>query len=674
MKNEFSLLRDAVYELVFLLSQGNELISYLGMISIGVDYVQILSFSFSTEDLLNWSFPLLQRGLFMAVAPWPINTTTFYVAFSLAVTLLLLLLVLFYQVYVTRGVRSVYILQGGRILISLFGTVLFFPMVETCVSYLKKLIFSGLLKHQIPIDADLYKNLALAVLALVLFILPVTLFTYLCFSPDPLDNQDALAKITTRPEIMDLLGRGIIVLNSNFTIQTTLRVLIHFFIVLAICVLHILYPSYVNPKLSYLRAFLICSVLWVSAIAIAVGSTPQKDPMLAIMALLGIPVCGLLGVACLRLKFESLNIIKWLDTSVHVYRGFSPTEKQLKFLRQSVEHFIETKCFLSTDIEVASRFCEKIEDHLVGRILFEKGIDLFSQSPFLKCRYAMYLVYVTSPGKELAPKEKRKGAQGGMKHYSFASPKRRSHGDHHKHTVILTETQRLGLIGGLIQSTLNTTLPLDLQYIFFYLTTQSEQQLRASEAGELQLTLLDSVRFKSDFSMATRSHRLVLLMLQEFWQYVNLERLGHTSSDNQERQEFVTADSRVIGQIARMCDDFYEHCRIADTYYQKLLDKFPTSDLVAERYAMLLSSVMNDEKASNDVIQRLELAKKERRKFVNASHLQNLDGLDASRISSFGDFEMTPLHRRGSVTFGGNRSFRSSVVRGCLLAHMNIDN
>jgi hypothetical protein len=387
------------------------------MLSIPVDYFQILSFSFSTEDLLFWEFPQLQRILFLLVAPWPLNNTTFYIAFAFVVILLLLLLTLFYQVYVTRGIRSLYILKGGRILISLFGTVLFFPMVEICVAFMKKLVFKGFLSQEVLIDNELYKDLALVVLALIFFILPVSLFTYLCFSPDPLDNQDALAKITTRPEILDLLGRGIIVLNSNFTTKMILRVWIHFFILLSISVLHIVYPSYINPKLSYLRAFLICSALWVSALAIQVGTVMQKDNLLAIVALAGIPVWGSLGAAAVRLRFETLNIIKWLDTSARAYRGPSLSEKQLEFLKHSVEHFITTRCFLSTDIEVASRFCSQFEEVLVGRILFEKGMAKFPQSSYLKCRYAMYLVYVASPGAELKSKNGHRGMNSSLRDF-----------------------------------------------------------------------------------------------------------------------------------------------------------------------------------------------------------------------------------------------------------------
>jgi hypothetical protein len=215
------------------------------------------------------------------------------------------------------------------------------------------------------------------------------------------------------------------------------------------------------------------------------------------------------------------------------------------------------------------------------------------------------------------------------------------------------------LIATILQSTLNARLPLDLQYIFFYLSTQSEQQLRATEAGELHLTLIDSVRFKSDLSMATRNHRLALIMSQEFWQRVCLE-YQYTRSSGKHSGYFVNAEGRVLGLVARVCDDFYEHCRAADFYYMKLLDKFPTSDLVAERYAMFLANVMNDEKASNDVTHSLEVAKKERKKYMNGSNMQSMDGVGTSRLSGSLDFEYVKKKTPG--TFSGSRSFQSHLV------------
>jgi hypothetical protein len=56
-----NVLKDSLYELVFLLRQGNIWIVYFGVVNLVVDYLQLLSFSFSDESQVNWNFSIACR-------------------------------------------------------------------------------------------------------------------------------------------------------------------------------------------------------------------------------------------------------------------------------------------------------------------------------------------------------------------------------------------------------------------------------------------------------------------------------------------------------------------------------------------------------------------------------------------------------------------------------------
>jgi hypothetical protein len=656
--------RNAIYELVFVLSQGNAFMSYLGVVNTLIDYVQLVALSFSKVDYIDWKVPGLQQGLTYAVLPWPADELMFFVTFGATVGLNALLLVLFYQAYAKQGVQTVAILQTGRVGMGLFSTVLYFPIIDTFLQHFKYLLSLNLQGQRIfGTEVDYQGRLALCWVAVFLFSIPVYLFTFLCFSPDPLNKEkDLTAKVNTRPESVDLLCRGLMALNFSFNSSAVARVWVQFTLMAFLLFLHLSYPTYAIVWMNYVRAGQFGSLAWVCAMAVYIQAHPVNDNLICIITLSLIPVCWLVFGYLARLRISRVNVCRWLLSQRLDYRQPPHSRNAMWFreLKSHITSFVQEKCLFPIDVEIASRHCLDSLHSDIGRLLFEAGLAKFPKSVYLQCRFAIYLVFIDKPASlHLSdgishPEDVAHDGPGTSRGQSSPLSADPIDGQQLPQTDIQTDTRlkddwneakRQNRIERLLKKTFAKNPAFDLRYIFFYLVVELEQHFCAQEAGEQELRLLDSIRFKHDSQLARYHHQEALKAKCQFWNSVlvgveiQLPQTGRDAGKQAEVKDeqagFIPLEEleKHLGISCVVSDRFYRHFKAAQVFYQSLLTKFPCSRAVSQLYVDFLRHVAQDERGAVDVERHYEAAKQTKRNNLSSEMESEASGSSGGRQS-----------------------------------------
>jgi hypothetical protein len=618
MGETFQLGRNAVYVLVLALSRENKLISYLGVLTILVDYLQLLSFGLGSPQNSNWQVEPLQNALFYFVLPWPVNTVTLCVLFALTFCFLVVLVVLFRQVYHTGGVTSVWLLRLGRLGMSLFSTILFFPFLETFL-YPFKVYANGY-----PVESSW---VVLAVFSLLLFSVPVLLFGFLCFSPDPTDSEDIAAKVSSRPEMLDLLCRTLIVFNATLNTRDDLRDYLYLLFLSPVVILNVVYPSHMRPWVNWLRGGLMGSLLWVALTAVIAFYTDKDTAnILVILTLAALPAWGAVFSALVYWRLKRLNVVAWTE-AVKQLKGSGPEEKG-NTQKSLLEQFINGRCHFPFDIEIASRFCLHGDHFRLGVNLFESGIRKFPNSTYLHSRFALYIVFVSKMDSSgLRAKSSRT-----VDHSSLVANMSSSLAGNNDRIMASTASGmgyssmseaidvRPGVTGNPVAgiSDFNDAvkfmiLPkvmkrffamnpyLDLRYIYFFIIMHLEQDSSREMSGEDKLHLLESIRFKHDFKMASRHHKKTLECIMVLWKNVVLdEELSNLVLKVKEGYAPPISTAR-MWNFSRIIDKIHEHLRSADSFYKQLLYHFPRSTLVCRMYSEFLRTILKEERLAMEV-------------------------------------------------------------------------
>jgi hypothetical protein len=214
--------------------------------------------------------------------------------------------------------------------------------------------------------------------ALVAFYVPVLLFTFLFIFPDPSDKKDITSKISTRPEVMDIIGRSLLAASARLIPSLSINMLVYWFYLLFATTMNIVYPNYINRKLSYVKAGISGGTWFLACVAFYVVSEPQETPTLAFITLGCMPIFGTFCGFLVHCRMQYLN--------PRQFKGKNIVEKVL------------ARCYFFTDVELATRACIEIEDDLhltlLGAQIFEEGVKRFPDNTYLNARYAIYLVFV----------------------------------------------------------------------------------------------------------------------------------------------------------------------------------------------------------------------------------------------------------------------------------------
>jgi hypothetical protein len=660
--------RNAVYELVFVLSQGNALMSYLGAVNTVIDYVQLVALSLSKVDYIDWKATEFQKGIIYTVLPWPADDMMFFITFGATLALNTLLLVLFYQAYAQQGIQSVAILQTGRVGMSLFSTILYFPIIDTFLQNFKNLLALGSEGQKIfGTEVDYDGRLALCWVAVLLFSIPVYLFTFLCFSPDPLSHKsDLTAKVNTRPEILDLLCRGLMALNFTFNESAVARVWVQLMLVCILLLLHLVYPTFATRWMNNVRVAQFGSLLWICATAVYIQANPVEDDTIFIATLALLPLFWIAFGYVAKVRMAYLDIGYWLLLQNFEYRQPTYNKNELweQKLRAHVTCFVNQRCRFPIDVEIASRHCLDSKHSDVGRLLFELGLLKFPKSVFLNCRFAIYLVFIDKPTSHLISTAIQLQSEGvlptiddlgGSKarldginenespiHVSPNSNREYSEDSRVKgiklantshHAIIAcqggawNENKRQSRIEKLLKKTFLKSPALDLRYIFFYLVVELEQHFCAQEAGEQELKLLDSIRFKHESQLARYHHQEALKAKFQFWSSVLAaeehqpqqalgEGINQKKSDGRGNHEGLGTEDleqQYVGVSCVISDRFYHHYKAAQMYYRSLLTKFPCSRTINYLYADFHRQVAQDERFAIEIERHYVTAKQIKR-------------------------------------------------------------
>ena len=560
--------RNAVFELVFVLTSDNNWIGVLSVIAMTVDYFQLLSFGFSPN--LQWGVYPFQKALLYSVLPWPVNSVSYYLVCSLSIIMAIILFALFYQVYFYGGVATIKLLQGGRFLMTICATIFFFPFLETMLSPFR-------LTHGVHLFPELedkaigYERVVVSAIAILLFYLPVLLFTFLYTIPDPMDKEDIAGKITTRPEVIDLLCRSAIVLCATVVDSQLVNSLVYFFVQLLAITVNLTYPYYVRRRFNYLRAGLIGSLLMLACFNLYVGQYPQESPIIAIIALVLLPVAGCFFAFLSHLRFHQLDLRRFME------------------LEDGAEQLVSL-CRLPTDVDLATRYCLESEDLAVlqyGIVVYEQGLRKFPKSTYLYSRFALFLVFVV--------RER-------LESLTAATGE-----EENKITIQISKITRL--IRHVIRKTFIMKPYVDLHYCFFYIITLMDQKKSAEDAGEDKLDIIDSIRYKHDLRSARFHYRKANEAAFQFWKSVE-------------------RGSNIWNQV-NLADTHRTHSDKAEWYFKRLLLQFTKSTLVLELFTAFLRQIMNDEKGANDLDAQMNKMLERREQIENGEHVSEPDLTDS---------------------------------------------
>lgn len=516
------------------------------MVAMTVDFFQILSFGFSKN--VEWGVPSFQKALLYFVLPWPINFVSYYVVFGTTIVMFLILLILFYQVFAYGNVSSIRLLRVGRLLLSFCATIIFFPFLETLLSAYKA---NALHVYDASLEArdNGITWIICSSFGLVLFYFPVFLFTVLYTIPDPNDREDVAAKITTRPEIIDLLCRSAMVL-CTYASEDEVTNSILFWVIQCTSLTSILYyPYFVIRWYNYIRAGLSGSLVFVMIVGVYVGHNPQDTPTLAYTTLGLMPFVAALFAVLSHCRFNMLDA-----------RRFMKLENGLEKLM--------SRCFTTCDVELATRYClESPGKELTefGMSIFEEGLKKFPNSAYIYARFAIYLVFVV---REREEKEMNQSVES----TNDVEVVKKKSGNHRR--LMLTIRQ-------VIRRTYLLKPFIDLNYCFFYAITLLEQKEVAEKAGELKLDIIDSIRFKHDISSATYHFRKANECSFAFWRTVQ--------------------NGPSITRLNELADLYRQHSDEASWLFKRLMIKFPKSTQVVDIYMAFLRQIQNDEKGAKDL-------------------------------------------------------------------------
>jgi hypothetical protein len=568
---------------------------------------------------------------------------------------------------------------------SALNTVLFMPVYGIIFNHL-----SNVLQTDGSFNWDTFEqNGGLAELirifvAIVFFTLPVFLFTLLCFSPDPKDNKMLISRVSTRPEIMDLFGRLLVVANAvAFKSFPIVRAILHFVLVSLLLSMHIIYPSFVNVAMNYLHVFVLGSVTWVSAVALY-GTQATNPDLCLLIAIGGIPFLGCIFAATIRFRYQYLDVIDFLERNMSEHLNIDNPDQLLAVLNNEVSKFVRIRCVFPMDIEIASRVCGDPEDTIIGRILFDKGMKKFRKSSYLVCQYTIFLVYVAKPASPEELDEYNNSsykpfidstASGVFDSKDFETGRGTSHLREMRESQssdldmaggnklvekssktptpahIFSEAQREKMISSMLRTAKSKRFALDLSYVIFYLETEDNQEVAATQAGEPKLSLLDSFKFRYDMKRATHHHKRALKLSHVFWMRLFTDdSLPSVKSESRVRH-LNPVDSSILWGFADICDMLYDHCKQSEAHYLKLLERFPCSHLVAERYSDLLKSLRNDSKTGTVLVKNVGVAQ-------NAKTRKHDSILTMSQTQSEESMESTPSAKKN--------------VYGAMISAMNV--